>query len=60
MTYPAVQTHADIPLEIRDAVGVDDRLLRFSVGIEHAEDLIADLNEALLAAQKEVEGGVTS
>lgn len=60
MTYPAVQTHADIPHEIRDAVGVDDRLLRFSVGIEHAEDLIADLNAALLAAQQEVEGGVTS
>ena len=58
MTYPAVQTHADIPLEIRDAIGVDDRLLRFSVGIEHAEDLIADLGNALEAAQREVEGGV--
>lgn len=57
MTYPAVQTHADIPVEIRDAVGVDDRLLRFSVGIEHAEDLIADLGRALEAARLEVEGG---
>lgn len=44
MTYPAVQTHADIPVEIRDAVGVDDRLLRFSVGIEHVNDLKSDLN----------------
>lgn len=51
MTYPAVQTHADIPVEIRNAVGVDDRLLRFSVGIEHAEDLIADLGQALEAAR---------
>ncbi|MGM1048560.1 MAG: aminotransferase class I/II-fold pyridoxal phosphate-dependent enzyme [Bacillota bacterium] len=57
MTYPAVQTHADIPLEIREAVGVDDRLLRFSVGIEHADDLIADLDAALNAAAAEIEGG---
>ncbi|KWX73193.1 aminotransferase class I/II-fold pyridoxal phosphate-dependent enzyme [Paenibacillus jilunlii] len=55
MTYPAVQTHADIPVEIRDAVGVDDRLLRFSVGIEHADDLIADLGQALEAARTELE-----
>ncbi|MHA0856644.1 aminotransferase class I/II-fold pyridoxal phosphate-dependent enzyme [Paenibacillus sp. CMAA1364] len=57
MTYPAVQTHADIPLEIRQAVGVDDKLLRFSVGIEHVEDLIADLAGALEAARVEIEGG---
>lgn len=57
MTYPAVQTHADIPLEIREAVGVDDRLLRFSVGIEHVDDLISDLDAALRAAAAEVEGG---
>ncbi|MFC7681127.1 aminotransferase class I/II-fold pyridoxal phosphate-dependent enzyme [Paenibacillus sp. GCM10028914] len=57
MTYPAVQTHADIPLEIREAVGVDDRLLRFSVGIEHVDDLIADLDAALNAAVAEIEGG---
>ncbi len=54
MTYPAVQTHADIPLEIRQAIGVDDRLLRFSVGIEHADDLIADLEQALAAAKREI------
>ncbi|MEK4564836.1 methionine biosynthesis PLP-dependent protein [Alkalihalobacillus sp. FSL R5-0424] len=46
MTYPATQTHADIPEEIRMANGVDNRLLRFSVGIERAEDLIEDLNQA--------------
>ncbi|ALP35450.1 cystathionine gamma-synthase [Paenibacillus sp. IHB B 3084] len=57
MTYPAVQTHADIPAEIRDAVGVDDRLLRFSVGIEHTDDLIEDLRSALEAARQEIEGG---
>lgn len=56
MTYPAVQTHADIPVEIREAVGVDDRLLRFSVGIEHVDDLIEDLRQALEAARVEIEG----
>ncbi|MEX2460073.1 MAG: aminotransferase class I/II-fold pyridoxal phosphate-dependent enzyme [Paenibacillaceae bacterium] len=50
MTYPAVQTHADIPLEIRNQIGVDDRLLRFSVGIEHIDDIIADLVNAFEAA----------
>lgn len=55
MTYPTVQTHADIPQEIRDKVGVDDRLLRFSVGIEHVDDLIADLSQAFAAAQAELE-----
>ncbi|MEK5235886.1 PLP-dependent transferase [Paenibacillus sp. FSL L8-0470] len=55
MTYPAVQTHADIPVEIRDAVGVDDRLLRFSVGIEHVNDLKSDLSQALEAARIELE-----
>lgn len=57
MTYPSVQTHADIPEEIRRQIGVDDRLLRFSVGIEHADDIIADLFQALDAAKREI-GGV--
>ncbi|WP_123041663.1 PLP-dependent transferase [Cohnella candidum] len=56
MTYPAVQTHADIPEEIRRAVGVDDKLLRFSVGIEHVDDLIADLGQAIDAALNEIGG----
>jgi cystathionine gamma-synthase len=56
MTYPAVQTHADIPEEIRKRIGLDDRLLRYSVGIEHIEDLIADLSRAIDMAQAEVEG----
>lgn len=54
LTYPTVQTHADIPEEIRRKVGVDDRLLRFSVGIEHVDDLIADLSEAFEAARQEI------
>jgi len=46
LTYPAVQTHADIPEEIRGKIGIDDRLLRYSVGIENPDDLIADLAQA--------------
>jgi len=47
ITYPATQTHADIPLEVREAIGVSNLLLRLSVGIENIEDLIADLDQAL-------------
>lgn len=53
MTYPSIQTHADIPENVRQTVGVDDRLLRFSVGIEHVDDLIADLSSALAQAEQE-------
>jgi cystathionine beta-lyase/cystathionine gamma-synthase len=47
ITYPLLQTHADVPEERRAAIGVTDRLLRLSVGIENADDLIADLDQAL-------------
>jgi cystathionine gamma-synthase len=47
ITYPATQTHMDIPEEIRIKNGVCNRLLRFSVGVEHVEDIIADLSHAL-------------
>lgn len=56
MTYPAVQTHADIPEEIRRKIGVDEKLLRLSVGIEHVDDLIADLARAIELAHEEVVG----
>ncbi|WP_409304513.1 methionine biosynthesis PLP-dependent protein [Peribacillus sp. SCS-155] len=53
ITYPATQTHADIPQDIREANGVCNRLLRFSVGIENSEDLINDLEQAFINAKKE-------
>lgn len=53
ITYPATQTHADMPYEERVARGVCDRLLRFSVGIEEAEDLIADLQQVFDAIRVE-------
>jgi cystathionine gamma-lyase len=45
--HPASMTHGSIPKEIREARGVNDTLLRVSVGIEDVEDLIADLDQAL-------------
>lgn len=54
ITYPATQTHADIPFEERTRRGVCNRLLRFSVGVELAEDLIADLTQAFSKLKKEV------
>ena len=46
ITYPCKQTHAEVPEELRKRLGVDDTLLRLSVGIENAADLIADLEQA--------------
>lgn len=48
ITFPFVQTHADIPLEIRLKLGVNEQLLRFSVGIESVTDLIEDLQQAVV------------
>jgi cystathionine gamma-lyase len=45
--HPATMTHASIPVEVRTARGVDDGLIRLSVGIEDIEDLKADLSQAL-------------
>ena len=47
MTFPMIQTHADVPEEIRKELGIDGRFLRFSVGIENVDDIIADLEQAL-------------
>ncbi|PLR84971.1 MULTISPECIES: methionine biosynthesis PLP-dependent protein [Bacillus] len=53
ITYPATQTHADIPEEIRIETGVCNRLLRFSVGIEAVDDLIDDLEQAFRSVVEE-------
>lgn len=49
ITFPEVQTHADIEPEIRARLGINDVLLRLSVGIEDGDDLIADLSQAFTA-----------
>ncbi len=47
ITYPLVQTHSAMPKDILERLGVNDRLLRLSVGIEAVEDLIEDLEQAM-------------
>jgi cystathionine gamma-lyase len=49
INHPATMTHASIPKEIREAHGISDQLIRLSVGIEHIDDLLADLRGAFAA-----------
>ena len=49
-------THAAMSPDARAAAGIGDGLLRLSVGIEHAEDLVADVRDALRRAQAAVRG----
>jgi cystathionine gamma-synthase len=53
LTYPLLQTHAAIPEKIRLSTGVNDRLMRLSVGIEDSGDLIADLEQAFAVCERE-------
>lgn len=46
-SHPAAMTHSGVPLDVRDRIGVLDTTIRLSVGIEHPDDLIADLTQAL-------------
>jgi cystathionine gamma-synthase len=45
--HPASMTHASVPREVREAVGITDGVVRFSVGIEHIEDLWTDVEQAM-------------
>lgn len=45
--HPAIMTHASLPAEVRKDLGIEDTLIRLSVGIENVEDLIEDLDQAL-------------
>jgi cystathionine gamma-lyase len=45
--HPAIMTHASLPAEIRATLGIDDSLVRLSVGVEDVDDLIADIEQAL-------------
>ena len=47
VTHPATTTHSKLPVEERAALGIDDDLIRLSVGLEHVDDLISDLDQAL-------------
>ena len=48
--HPAIMTHASVPAEQRAALGISDSLVRLSVGIEHVDDLLADLDHGLSKA----------
>jgi cystathionine gamma-lyase len=48
--HPAIMTHASIPKEVREGLGIYDNLIRLSVGIEDCDDLIADLEKAFAKA----------
>jgi len=45
--HPAIMTHASIPPENRETLGISDGLVRLSVGVEGIDDLIADIEQAL-------------
>jgi methionine-gamma-lyase len=49
-SHPAAMTHSGVPAEVRARIGVLDTTIRMSVGIEHPDDLVADLTQALAAA----------
>ncbi|KAI0212433.1 Cystathionine gamma-lyase [Lamellibrachia satsuma] len=48
--HPAMMTHASVPKEERDALGITDNLIRLSIGIEDLKDLIADIDQSLIKA----------
>ncbi|MCC8112164.1 MAG: PLP-dependent aspartate aminotransferase family protein [Ruminococcus sp.] len=58
ITYPTMQTHADVPLEIREKNGITDSTLRLSVGIERVEDLLGELKAVFQETERELYGRV--
>ena len=53
ITYPVTQTHADVPKELLERNGINERVLRLSVGIESGKDLIAEFERVFELARKE-------
>ena len=49
--HPATMTHAAIPREVRERIGITDGLIRLSVGIEDADDILADVEQAIRASR---------
>ena len=50
ISLPALMTHASMPKEVQERIGITEGLVRLSVGIEDIEDILADLDQALLYA----------
>jgi methionine-gamma-lyase len=49
-SHPAAMTHSGVPFEVRQKIGVLETTIRLSIGVEHPDDLVADLAQALAAA----------
>jgi methionine-gamma-lyase len=49
--HPGTTTHSGVPVDVRTRIGVRDTTIRLSIGIEHPDDLVADLSQALVAGQ---------
>lgn len=56
ITYPVTQTHADVPKELLERNGINERVLRLSVGIEAAKDLIFEFERVFKEAREELHG----
>ena len=53
ITYPVTQTHADVPKDLLEKNGINERVLRVSVGIESAKDLILECERVFEETRKE-------
>ena len=51
VSHPATNTHSGVPVDVRARLGIHDTTIRVSIGIEHPDDIIADLSQALAAAE---------
>ena len=51
ISHPSTMTHAGMEIEAQIAAGINQSLIRISVGIEDADDIVADLEQGLLASQ---------
>ncbi len=51
ISHPATMTHAAVPYEIRQEIGIVDNLVRLSVGLENKDDIVEDLKNALKFAK---------
>lgn len=49
-SHPAAMTHSGVPKDVRDRIGILDSTIRLSIGVEHPDDLIADMTQALAAS----------
>lgn len=55
ITYPITQTHADVPADVLEKNGINDRILRLSVGIEGTEDLISEFERVFEVSEKNIQ-----